>query len=105
MDVIRESYITSNKKVNKHAIKWTFESVSNLHTVLGQQPRDPASGCAGSQYQGARWGMDRPAHPLGLGTKAARCPHTAFPMRADDGKPQMQGCLGIQDAQFFLSVG
>lgn len=33
--------ITSNKKVNEHAIKWTFESVSNLHTVLGQQPRTP----------------------------------------------------------------
>ena len=78
MDVIRESYITSNKKVNKHAIKWTFESVSNLHTVLGQQPRSLPF-----------WRCQEPLHAEGrrrtrcLPCKAACPPYTAFSVWAN----------------------
>lgn len=72
MDVIKSLTLHLTKKVNKHAIKWTFESVSNLHTVFGRQPwtlplldavrsRSPEDGRSGSER----------ARPLALSAVAA----------------------------------
>lgn len=41
--------IQLTKKVNKHAIKWTLGSVSNLHTVFGSSPALAQQGDRGQQ--------------------------------------------------------